>query len=258
VTEPPSDQSERAGALRELGFMTRAEGDLVVGDAPVTPAMWIPGTDVLRTSVLSIWADVVAGHLAVFTYHPRIPVTLDLDVHLYRQPVGTGWVEARASIVKAGRSIVVTRVDLTLDGDPLGVAGCSFMVSPDPEHIAPDGFEVNSAGPRLQLAVPFAERVGATRTGPGVGEVPLRLETMNAVGSVQGGLVGLAVEEALLSVAPGTVMTSLNLRYLRPYRVGPARATVELVDGLAIGQVTDGDDGKLCSTATARYEPATG
>jgi acyl-coenzyme A thioesterase PaaI-like protein len=256
MTEPPFDDAERSAALRALGFMTRAEGDLVIGDAPITPEMWIPGTQVLRTSVLSIWADVAAGHLAVFTYHPRIPVTLDLDVHLYRQPVGTGWIEARASIVKAGRSIVVARVDLTLDGEPLGVAGCSFMVSPDPEHLAPGGFEVNTQGSRGHLEVPFAERVGATQAAPGVGEVPLRLGNMNAVGSIQGGLVGLAVEEALLSVAPGSVMTSLSLRYLRPYRVGPARATVELSDDLAVVRVTDGDDAKLSSTATARFQPA--
>jgi len=248
-----------ASALRELGFLTRAEGDgVVVGEAPITPEMWVPGTQVLRMSVLAIWADIVAGHLAAFSQAPRIPITLDLDVHLFRQPVGTGTVTARASLVKVGRSVVVTRVDLTLDGRPLGISGGQFMVSPDPEHLAPDGFDVNSPGPRLHLEVPFADRVGAVRIGPGVAEVPRRLETMNATGSLQGGLVALAVEEAVLAGAPGEVLTSISLRYLRPYREGPARATAELSDGVAVVDVTDAGTGKLGSWVSARYEPAAG
>ncbi|HEY6530989.1 MAG TPA: hotdog domain-containing protein [Acidimicrobiales bacterium] len=245
-----------ASALRELGFLTRAEGDLVVGDAPITPELWVPGTQVLRTSVLAIWADIVAGHLACFTQLPRIPITLDLDVHLYRQPVGTGTVTAAASLVKAGRSVVVTRIDLTLDDEPLGVGGGSFMVSPDPDHLAPGGFDVNSPGPRLHMSVPFAERVGATQVAPGVAEVPRRHETMNATGSLQGGLVALALEEAVLAAEPRTVLTSISVRYLKPYPVGPARATVELDRGLMVGEVVDAGTGKLGSWATARYEPA--
>ena len=230
----------------------------MVGDAPITPELLVPGTQVLRTSVLAIWADIVAGHLAGFTQVPRIPITLDLDLHLYRQPIGTGTVTAAASLVKAGRTVVVTRIDLTLDDEPLGVGGASFMVSPDPDHLAPEGFDVNSPGPRLHMSVPFAERVGAIQVAPGVAEVPRRHETMNATGGLQGGLVALALEEAVLAAEPRTVLTSLSLRYLRPFRVGPARATVELSDGLAVGEVTDAGTGKLGTWATARYAPASG
>jgi acyl-coenzyme A thioesterase PaaI-like protein len=258
VSDSSVNSPGHASALRELGFLTRAEGDAVIGEAPITPEMWVPGTEVLRMSVLAIWADIVAGHLACFTQLPRIPITLDLDVHLHRQPVGTGTIVAAATMVKAGRSVVVTRVDLTLDGEPLGVGAGSFMVSPDPEHLAPDGFDVNSPGPRLHLEVPFADRVGAVRIEPGVAEVPRRLETMNATGSLQGGLVALAVEEAVLAAAPGSVLTSISLRYLRPYREGPARAVAELSDGLAVVEVTDAGTGRLGSWVTARYEPAAG
>jgi len=157
-----------ASALRELGFLTRAEGDgVVVGEAPITPEMWVPGTQVLRMSVLAIWADIVAGHLAAFSQAPRIPITLDLDVHLFRQPVGTGTVTATASLVKVGRSVVVTRVDLTLDGRPLGISGGQFMVSPDPEHLAPDGFDVNSPGPGCTSRCPSPTASAPSGSGPG-------------------------------------------------------------------------------------------
>jgi acyl-coenzyme A thioesterase PaaI-like protein len=132
------------------------------------------------------------------------------------------------------------------------------MVSPDPDHVAPEGFEVASKGPRQHLASPFADRAGVVHVAPGVAEVPRRLETMNATGSIQGGLVALAIEEAVLAAEPASVLTSLTLRYLRPYRQGPARATVELRDGLAMAEITDAGAGKLASTATARYEPAAG
>jgi acyl-coenzyme A thioesterase PaaI-like protein len=258
MTEPPTPSPLHSAAVRELGLQTRAEGDAVVGSAPITPEMWIPGTSVLRPSVLAVWADTVAGLLACFTQLPRIPVTLDLDVHLFHQPVGLGEIEVAASLVKAGQRIVVTRIDLSLDGEALGVAGASFMVSPDPDHVAPEGFEVTSKGPRQHLASPFADRAGVVHVAPGVAEVPRRLETMNATGSIQGGLVALAIEEAVLAAEPATVLTSLTLRYLRPYRQGPARATVELRDGLAVAEITDAGADKLASTATARYEPAAG
>jgi acyl-coenzyme A thioesterase PaaI-like protein len=258
MTRPPDRTEDHTAAVRELGLMTRPEGDLVVGDAPVTPEMWVPGTTVLRTSVLASWADIVAGHVACFTQLPKIPVTLDLDLHLFRQPIGTGEVRATAALVKAGRSIVVSSIDLTLDGEPLGVATASFMISPDPDHVAPEGFDVTTRGPRSRLAVPFAQRVGAIQIAPGVAEVPRRIENMNATGSIQGGLVALAVEEAVLSAAPRTVLSSMSLRYMRPYYDGPARATVRLVDGIAIAEVAVQGTGKLGSLATARYEPAKG
>jgi hypothetical protein len=41
----------------------------------------VPGTSRLRTSILATWADNLAGLLAVYAMAPRVPVTLDLDVH---------------------------------------------------------------------------------------------------------------------------------------------------------------------------------
>jgi acyl-coenzyme A thioesterase PaaI-like protein len=70
--------------LRELGFATRREGDEMHGTALITPEMHVPGRGHLRTSILATWADNLAGLLAVDAMAPRVPVTLELDVHLYR------------------------------------------------------------------------------------------------------------------------------------------------------------------------------
>jgi hypothetical protein len=70
--------------LRELGFTTRRVGDEMHGTASITPEMHVPGTAHLRTSILATWADNLAGLLAVSAMAPRVPVTLELDVHLYR------------------------------------------------------------------------------------------------------------------------------------------------------------------------------
>jgi hypothetical protein len=35
--------------------------------------MWVPGTEMLRTSILVTWTDTAAGHLAVEAFAPRVP-----------------------------------------------------------------------------------------------------------------------------------------------------------------------------------------
>jgi acyl-coenzyme A thioesterase PaaI-like protein len=70
---------------------------------------------------------------------------------------------------------------------------------------------------------------------------------------VHGGLIALVVEEALLSLSPGATLSSLNLRYLRPVRVGPAVATARTTTGLGQVEVRDGGNGgRLSVLATAR------
>lgn len=51
----------RTYMLDELGFATRRDGDDLRGSASVTPAMHVPGTTRLRTSVLAAWASLAPG-----------------------------------------------------------------------------------------------------------------------------------------------------------------------------------------------------
>jgi acyl-coenzyme A thioesterase PaaI-like protein len=65
------------------------------------------------------------------------------------------------------------------------------------------------------------------------------------------------VEEAALSLTPGTTLSSLALRYLRPVRSGPAVATAEVRAGLGRVEVHDaGARGRPAATATTRVETA--
>jgi acyl-coenzyme A thioesterase PaaI-like protein len=78
-------------------------------------------------------------------------------------------------------------------------------------------------------------------------------EGLNSANTINGGLLAVAAEEAVLSLCPGAALCSLALRYLRPVRIGPAVATARLRNGLALVELADAGDGnRLAVTATAR------
>jgi acyl-coenzyme A thioesterase PaaI-like protein len=248
----------RRHVLQDLGWeVTLSEAERH-GSATLTPEMHVPGTGHLRTSILAAWADVLAGHLAVDTIAPRVPVTLELDVHLYRPAPGEGAVKGSGKVVKAGRSVFVAEVEFTDgEGEPFGFAAGSFVPAPDarltiniPDTARPFGSTV----PRL--SVPFAERAGCERLAPGVAALTHSDEVLNASNTINGGLIALVAEEAALSLTPGATLASLDLRYLQPARVGPVVARAEVRHGLGRVEVRDeGNDDRLCVVATSRTFP---
>jgi acyl-coenzyme A thioesterase PaaI-like protein len=240
--------------LAELGLATRKAGDDLRGAAPVTPAMHVPGTLCLRTSVLAAWADTLTGLLATQVTAPRVPVTLELDVQLYRPAPASGTVDATARVVKAGRSVFVASVRFTTGGaEPLAVAHASFMTAPDPGLTLPPAFDVELPRLRKRLARPLAERAGCERRGPGLAVLPRSADALNVSGTIHGGLIALVAEEAALSLSPGGALCSLGLRYLQPARTGPVVATAEMRDGLAQVELRDSGNGdRLTGIATAR------
>jgi acyl-coenzyme A thioesterase PaaI-like protein len=238
--------------LRELGFRTRRAGDEMRGTALITQEMHVPGTAHLRTSILATWADNLAGLLAVDTMAPRVPVTLELDVHLYRPAPAAGMIRGVGRMAKAGRSVFVASVEFTTErGEPVAIGAGSFMAAPDPAARLRTGSDAPQADGRL--AMPFAERAGCERRGPGVAVLPRSEDGLNSANSVNGGLIALAAEEAALSLAPGDTLCSLGLRYLQAVRAGPVVASARVRDGL--GQVELRDSGRgdrLSVTATVR------
>lgn len=246
--------------MRDLGFGVALSGDEMHGSAQVVPQMWVPGTDALRTSILAAWADVVAGHIAIGLFDPGVPVTLDLDIHLHRPPVGCDEIRMVARVQKSGRSVSVLSIDVADgEGDALGFAHATFMAAPNPSLRMPtvitDEGLLRPHPPRLE--VPFAERAGSERLRAGVASIPLRPDGLNASGTLNGGLLALVVEEAALSAAPtGATLSSLSMRYAQPVRVGPAVADADVHEGLGNVVVRDeGRDNRLAVIATTRAFP---
>jgi acyl-coenzyme A thioesterase PaaI-like protein len=247
--------NERRHVLGDLGWTVTRTEDVMRGMARVYPEMHVPGTEHLRMSILAAWADVLAGHLAIYSVGPRVPVTLELDVHLFAPAPASGTVAGVAKAVKVGRSVFVAQVDFTAgEGEPIGFAGLSFMAAPDERltitmpknegQLMPEG---------NRLSVPFAERAGCERVTPGTAQLGHADDRLNASNTINGGLIALAVEEALLSLSPGTTLSSLALRYLQPARVGPVVAEAEVHQGLGQVEVRDaGNENRLCVVATSR------
>lgn len=230
--------------MRDLGFGIAPAGEEMHGSAHVVPEMWVPETEVLRLSILAAWADVVAGHIAIGLFTPGVPVTLDLDVHLHRPAARIDEVQMVCRTQKSGRSVSVLAIDIAGDGRAIGFAHATFMAAPNPGLRMPtvvrDEGLLRPHPPRL--ALPFAERAGCAGVAPGVVSIPMRPDGLNASGTLNGGLLALAVEEAALSAEPGTTLASLSMRFAQPVRNGPAVAHAEVKDGL--GQVVVRDQGR--------------
>jgi acyl-coenzyme A thioesterase PaaI-like protein len=245
-------------ALRDLGWATVRSGDELHGSAPIVEQMHVPGTEQLRTSILATWADQLAGLLVVDAISPRVPVTLELDIHLFRPAPGAGVVHGVGRILKSGRSVIVAGADFTdQDGEPIGFGTGSFMAAPDKRMIFTSATSVDQAIPDgSRLEAPFAELAGCERQSPGVAVLARSDQVLNASDTVNGGLIALTVEEAALSLSPGATLASLGLRYLQPLRFGPAVARAEVRDGLGRIEVRDaGNDDRLCVVATSRTFP---
>ncbi len=244
----------RPHMLQELGFAVRQDGEALRGAASVSPYMLVPGTDCLRASILASWADMLCGLLSMRAFGGRVSVTLELDVHLYRPAPGSGTVTATGRAVKTGRSVFVGEVEFAdARGEAFGFSAASFMVAPDMtlRPPRPPNFDIPPQDARLSM--PLAERADCKRRAPGVAVLHKSEDGLNQAKTVHGGLIALAAEEAVLSLAPGTSLSSLALRYLQPVRVGPAVATAFVRDGLGRVSLRDSGSGdRLAVTGTTR------
>jgi acyl-coenzyme A thioesterase PaaI-like protein len=248
-------EAERTHLLTELGFALRQVDDRIEGSAAIIPEMCVPETAHLRTSVLVAWTDHLGGLLACLTMTPRVPVTLQLDLHLLAPAPGSGTISCVGRTVKAGRSVCMAAMEFTTeDGEPIAVGTTSFMVAPDPTLSLPSDLSLGGPPPVPSLQIPFAERAGCERIAPGVASLPRTDDGLNAAGTVNGGLLALVAEEAVLSASPpGTTLASMSLCYLRAVRVGPATATAKVRSGVGTVEVCDtGDDDRLGVTVTTR------
>ena len=240
--------------LQELGFAVRQDGEVLRGAASVTPYMHVPGTAFLRASILASWADMLCGLLSMRAFNERVSVTLELDVHLYRPAPGSGTVTAVARQVKAGRSVFVGEVEFAdSGGETFGFSAASFMAAPDTTLRPPRLSSLDITPPDVPLSMPLADRADCKRQAPGMAVLHRSEDGLNGAKTVHGGLIALAVEESVLSLAPGTTLSSLAVRYLQPVRVGPAVATASVRAGLGRVELRDSGSGeRLAVTGTTR------
>ena len=249
-------QGRRPNLLSDLGLTVTAVGDELHGTGEVIPAMWVPGSTSLRISILAAWTDTVLGLLAVRAIAPRVPVTLELDVDLVEEIRDVDTVYFVGRSLKVGKSVLVTSIEFhTREGDSLGVGHSLFMAAPDPGISMPAGnWAIDRfAARRGSLTEPFADAAGCTRPETGSAMLPCASHLLNSSKTLNGGLLGLVVEEAALSADPnGRPLVSMQLHYLKPVRGGPAIATAIVRRCLGEVEVRDASTGALAIVATTR------
>ena len=269
VTEavvPTADElmGNHAGSIRDLGILTAADGDTLVADIEVRPELWLPGTDVVRTSVL-----VDAGRRRGRASSPtcrRFLASASRSTSTcicWRCRAAQGSrpgrsLTARSWVVRAGQRIVVMGVELfDADGRLFAVGNAGFMASPNPAHEVSDGFPLDTSEERFRLAVPFADRVGLRRTGNGIGDgaVPSRQHQRDRRDP---GRVARARRRrgARRPDAGSAPIESMSLRYLRGFRGSAAHATArDRRHGSVASEIVD-DEGRLGTLVTVRFAPA--
>ncbi len=251
---------DRRHIIGELGMRISVVDDALHGTADVTPQMHLPGTSRLRTSIIAAFTDLLAGLLAGRVMGPRVPVTLDLAVDLFRPAEDVRRIVGVGRPVKAGRNVFVAGVDFSSvadngDGQPLGTASATFMPVPDESLRLPDSALLldRTRDETMRLDQPFADRAGCIRQEPGVAVLVRSDDGLNSSNTINGGLIALVVEEAAVSTASATSLASLSMRYLRPARVGPLTARATADGRVARVDVRDsGSDDRLVVTAVTR------
>lgn len=253
------DPRARVSFIAEMGFHCRFEDDRIVGrsDAPA-PALLVPGSDVVRPSVLLTLADVLIGSLANEAVLPRITMTADLNARALRPLAADRPFTGEAHVLKSGRTTTFGEATFRSVGDaePAVLSHGTFIASPRPQD---NGFSLRESGPLSRptgtMTVPFARRVGCRRVAAGVAEIARREDLLNPADTLQGGLVALVAEEAACSLHEHAVPTALDVRYLSAIRVGPARATAADLGSVTRVEVRDaGADARLAAVAVVRFD----
>jgi acyl-coenzyme A thioesterase PaaI-like protein len=218
---------------------------------------------VTHAGAIATLVDALGGGLAATAALPDWMATADLTLHLLARPDVTA-VEARARVVRAGRTTIVVEVDLDADGAPLGLATMTFAVLPrragNPVITASgDVARMTMALPDsgLRASLEASTGIDVRDAAAGIVHLPIHEYVRNSLGAVQGGMmatVAATAAEGALTAAAATPLSvvDLHITYLSLARVGPVvtrtdvlgatpssgTARVELVDAGANERVT--------------------
>jgi acyl-coenzyme A thioesterase PaaI-like protein len=231
--------------------LTRGEDGSIIGDAPVRPELFAPGTQWARAGLLTTMVDLVSGHVPDGPHGP----TVDMRLRIVAPPPTTGRIRLVARPLRVGRRLIVSETALSAgpDATPFAWATSTFI-----NNVVADFMEDHQPDAPPMDEASFDEFLGATIRDETTLEVMPNPRIDNGIQlTVQGGaqaLLGeLAAAHALGGGAP-LVATDLDIRFLDRLYVGPlaARAVaVEGHDGIARAHVTLFDAGKDDRTVSA-------
>jgi acyl-coenzyme A thioesterase PaaI-like protein len=192
----------------------------------------------IRTSVVSFVVDAVAG-IGIDTDPAAWQFTSDMAVRVRPVPA-PAWVDARATVLRAGRRSVTCEVWMTdAAGAPFGhgVLGFSRVERKptDPPKVHVDAAQIAEHWDAVTpIDVPLAEAAGIRVVDATAGIVEVDADPMlnNMAGVMQGAMVALVAEvaaEEAASVRLGApaFVTELDIRYLQQVRSGRVRTECE-------------------------------
>ena len=239
--------------IGDLGYSQRLLGDTMVGEIAITDELRIPGTELVRSSVLATLADVVTGVLATNLTVPRFALTLDLTVLGLAVTHGERLMMT-GRILKTGSTIIATEARFTEPRSerPVAYSYVTFMRAPKATDVMGPVANSRPFGP-TNMRAPFADQLGARVIGPGVVELDRQPYVMQPTGTIQGGAVALLGELAAESLL-GAPVVDLDVRYLSTVRVGPARTSATPLDrSTARVEIRDvGNDNRLTTLIIGR------
>jgi uncharacterized protein (TIGR00369 family) len=241
---PPADH-----ILADLGLDTEV-ATLTSARSRLRATPEVSGADGgVRAGVLATVVDVVGGAVAVRSVLPDWMATADLTLQMAAPAVGP-WVEARATILRRGRTTLVVEalvVNVAEDGadvgGPVGWASMTFTILPRrsdrPTVAVPGDPPVRWAFEGDGLAVPVQEALSIEVVDAARGHVsmPALAYAANSFGAVQGGVMALLAEVAGVEAVgaaqdPGAapvVVTDLQVAYLALGRVGPVESSATVL-----------------------------
>jgi uncharacterized protein (TIGR00369 family) len=225
-----------------------------------------------RAGALATLVDVIGGGLAASAAAPGWIATADLTLHVVGAACPGSVVEARAEVLRAGRTTVVIEVALFDERERnVGLATMSFAVLPrrdtNPDLDLARDSPTTIATRESRLARPLLDQLGVQvrDAARGVIDVPVIDWSLNSMGAMQGGVVATVAEvaaENALRAATGEplVVNDLQLTYLGFGRVGPVRSAVEVLgtgDGHGSARVQLVDAGAESRKMTVAHAVAT-
>jgi acyl-coenzyme A thioesterase PaaI-like protein len=205
--------------------------------------------------------DMAAGGLSRRAADPDWVATSDIAIDL-ATPIPPGPCRIDCRLARRGRALVMLEIDLLAgrDGEERrhGLATAAFAVLPNPGRDQGSGargdgrdlaaFDGESSGvtsprapivhpPSARAPLPLHERLDLRLVDRARGVVEATLDdyVRNTFGALQGGVVAVLAEAAMLA-ATGRPLAALAVRYRALGRIGPFRTEVDRLPG-ALGEV---------------------